>query len=189
MGGAWTSEQVLALSPDAGSTKRGKSLANVSKWPLLGHSDQAVWGECKGSGKTPYRTQIDLSEPAFRCSCPSRKFPCKHALGLFLLLAEQVDAFSNDLPPDWVTEWLETRSQAATRKQAKQKKAAADPVAQAKRAEKRTAKVAAGLEDLTRWLEDIIRHVVAQPQVHAVEGAAHAPGPDVGGLVHGDDGG
>lgn len=161
MGGAWTSEQVLALSPDAGSTKRGKSLANVSKWPLLGHSDQAVWGECKGSGKTPYRTQIDLSEPAFRCSCPSRKFPCKHALGLFLLLAEQVDAFSNDLPPDWVTEWLETRSQAATRKQAKQKKAAADPVAQAKRAEKRTAKVAVGLEDLTRWLEDIIRQGLA----------------------------
>ncbi|MEM6434049.1 MAG: SWIM zinc finger family protein, partial [Cyanobacteria bacterium P01_D01_bin.115] len=71
----WTSEQVLSLSPDANSAKRGKSLATVSQWPLLGRSEQAVWGECQGSGKTPYRTQIDLSEPAFRCSCPSRKFP------------------------------------------------------------------------------------------------------------------
>ena len=161
MGGAWTSEQVLALSPDASSTKRGKSLANLAKWPLLGHSEQAVWGECKGSGKNPYRTQIDLSEPAFRCSCPSRKFPCKHAIGLFLLLVEQRDAFSNAPPPDWVTEWLESRSQAATRKQTKQKKATADPEAQAKRAKKRTAKVETGLEDLTQWLEDIIRQGLA----------------------------
>ncbi|MFG6099542.1 SWIM zinc finger family protein [Leptothoe sp. ISB3NOV94-8A] len=161
MAGTWTSEQVLALSPDAGSTKRGKSLANVSKWQLLGHAGQAVWGECKGSGKKPYRTQIDLSEPAFRCSCPSRKFPCKHALGLFLLLVEQLEAFGNDPPPDWVTEWLEKRAQTANRQQIKHKKAAADPAAQAKRAEKRAAKIEAGLEDLTQWLADIIRQGLA----------------------------
>ncbi|MGB7486496.1 MAG: hypothetical protein WA901_09920, partial [Phormidesmis sp.] len=57
----WTSEQVLALSPDAGSTQRGKALASVAKWPMLGLGDQAVWGECQGSGKQPYRTAIDLS--------------------------------------------------------------------------------------------------------------------------------
>lgn len=160
MVGTWTSEQVLAMSPDTSSTKRGKALANASKWPLLGHSEHAVWGECKGSGKNPYRTQIDLSEPAFRCSCPSRKFPCKHALGLFLLFAEQRSAFSQTDLPDWVTEWIESRSQTAIRKQTK-KKAATDPAAQAKRAEKRTAKVEAGLADLSQWLDDIIRQGLA----------------------------
>lgn len=156
----WTSEQVLALSPDAGSTKNGKSLANVAKWVTLGSTAQAIWGECKGSGKKPYRTQIDLSKPAFKCSCPSRKFPCKHALGLFLLFAEQSAAFEQTSPPDWVTEWLAKRSQAQERKQAKATKAA-DPEAQAKRAEKRADKIVAGLTDLDQWLQDIVRQGLA----------------------------
>ena len=156
----WTSEQVLALSPDAGSTKNGKALANAGKWPLLGRSEQAVWGECKGSGKKPYRTQIDLSEPAFRCTCPSRKFPCKHALGLFLLLAEQPEAITTDSPPDWVTEWLEKRSQTAQRKQTKAAKAV-DPEAQVKRAQQREKKIEGGLANLDQWLQDIVRQGLA----------------------------
>ena len=43
-----------------------------------------LWGLCAGSGKNPYQTIVDLSGPAYKCSCPSRKFPCKHALGLLL---------------------------------------------------------------------------------------------------------
>lgn len=156
----WTSEQVLALSPDAGSTKRGQALATTAKWPILGCCEQAAWGECKGSGKTPYRTTIDLSEPAFRCSCPSRKFPCKHALGLFLLLAEGA-SFTHTTPPDWVLEWLENRTLSAQKRTQKQTKAASNPTAQAKRSQKRAAKVEAGLIDLDRWLQDIVRQGLA----------------------------
>ena len=29
---------------------------------------------------------IDSTGPAYKCSCPSRKFPCKHALGLLFLI-------------------------------------------------------------------------------------------------------
>ena len=162
---AWTSEQVLALSPDAGSTKRGKDLATVAKWPLLGCSEQAVWGECKGSGKNPYRTIIDLSEPAFRCSCPSRKFPCKHSLGLFLLLVEGAK-FERTALPDWVDEWLEKRfskGEAAPSHstEKKQTKAKAEPTAQKNRSDKRALKVEAGLIDLDRWLQDIVRQGLA----------------------------
>ena len=164
----WTTEQILALAPDSGSIKRGKSLAIASKWPLLGRSNSAAWGECKGSGKNPYRTQIDLSDattPAFRCSCPSRKFPCKHALGLFLLLVEQENAFQSvsdsDPPPEWVTEWLTKRSQSAAQKQEKPQKSTVDLAAQAKRAEQRTAKIDAGLTDFNQWLEDIMRQGLA----------------------------
>ncbi|WP_299415760.1 SWIM zinc finger family protein [Acaryochloris sp. IP29b_bin.148] len=159
----WTVEQVIALSPDDKSTKNGKSLANASKWPTLGTNEQAIWGECRGSGKKPYRTQIDLSEPAFLCSCPSRKFPCKHSLALFLLFANQADLFTPTDPPDWVQEWLEKRSQTASRKQTKAK-ATADPEAQAKRMAQREAKISAGLADLDQWLRDLMRQGLATAQ-------------------------
>jgi SWIM zinc finger len=47
-----------------------------------------VWGLCAGSGKRPYQTVVDLTGPAYKCSCPSRKFPCKHALALLLNWAD-----------------------------------------------------------------------------------------------------
>ncbi len=45
-------------------------------------------GLCQGSGRQPYQARVDLAEPAFKCSCPSRKFPCKHGLALLLLFAK-----------------------------------------------------------------------------------------------------
>jgi hypothetical protein len=159
----WTQEQVIALSPDASSTKNGQKLANLQKWLSLGTQENALWGECKGSGKNPYQTQIDLSEPAFKCSCPSRKFPCKHALALFLLYVNQSNSFIEIPPPEWVTTWLENR---ANRQQKQQEKALAktkivDPQAQQKRIEQREQKVKAGLEDLSLILTDIIRQGLA----------------------------
>ncbi|MEO1353511.1 MAG: SWIM zinc finger family protein, partial [Cyanobacteria bacterium J06635_15] len=38
-------------------------------------------------------------------SCPSRKFPCKHALGLFLLLVPISDAFPSTRPPKLAVQW------------------------------------------------------------------------------------
>ena len=164
----WTAEQVIALSPDASSTKNGKKLASASHWVTLGRGDRAIWGECKGSGSKPYRTQIDLSEPAFKCSCPSRKFPCKHGLGLFLLFAEQPTLLGESAPPDWVEEWLqqrESREQVKATKKAK----AADPAAQAKRTEKREAKVRAGIQELGLWSQDLIRQGLAAVQSQSYE--------------------
>lgn len=95
----WTVERILALAPDSASAKAGQGLAGRRAWRSLGHADGTAWGECQGSGKAPYQAQIDLSEPAFRCTCPSRKFPCKHGLGLFLLLASEPVAFVEGSPP------------------------------------------------------------------------------------------
>src|SRR6185312_10448067 len=120
-----------------------------------GANDAAAWGLCQGSGKDPYQTQIDLSAAAFRCSCPSRKFPCKHGLGLFLLLAAQPGAFTETTAPDWVTSWLEARGaraeQTAQRAEAKARgEVTVDAEAQAKRTQERERKVAAGLDEVER---------------------------------------
>jgi uncharacterized Zn finger protein len=109
----WTVEQILSLAPDAAVSKDGQSLAAARKWQLLAHTESAVWGEIKGSGKTPYQSQIDLTGPAFKCTCPSHKRPCKHALGIFLLWAKQPDAFTKAEPPDWVTTYLANRAKRA----------------------------------------------------------------------------
>ena len=97
-------ERVLAMAPDPAAAKAGQGQAVRVRWTALGHDEGAVWGECKGSGATPYRCQATLADGAARCSCPSRKVPCKHALGLLLLLAAgEVPAAS---VPDWVADWL-----------------------------------------------------------------------------------
>src|SRR5499426_7619 len=165
----WTTEQIIALAPDAGSAKAGQGLAAARKWLSLGADDQTAWGLCQGSGKDPYQAQIDLTEPAFRCSCPSRKFPCKHGLGLFLLLAAQPAAFEEKEPPDWVVEWMASRAKRAKQRSEKQTKADAgeklvDEAAQAKRAAGREAKVTAGLRELELWLRDIARGGLAAVQ-------------------------
>jgi hypothetical protein len=164
MSSPWTTEKVLALSPDASSSKSGQQLANASKWGVLGRSAIALWGECQGSGKLPYRTQIDLTEPAFRCSCPSRKFPCKHELGLFLIFAGQSDVVTQGDPPDWVQEWLDKRSQTTQKKQEANAEKPVDPIAQAKRVAQREAKVTAGLAELDLFLRDVVRQGLATVQ-------------------------
>lgn len=168
MSSQWTTEQVLALAPDAASAKNGRGLATRRKWVSLGSQGTVLWGECQGSGKDPYRTQIDLSEPAFRCSCPSRKFPCKHGLGLFLLLAEQPGEIGAAEPPDWVADWLASRSQRAEKqvekqveKQTKLQEQATDPIAQAKRGAERQRKVSGGMQELRLWLDDRVRQGLA----------------------------
>ena len=105
-----TADQILALAPDPASAKAGQGLASPRKWSALGYSERAAWGQCQGSAREPYQTEIDLSEPAFHCSCPSRKFPCKHTIRLFLLFANRPELFSADAKaPDWLTTWLDGR--------------------------------------------------------------------------------
>lgn len=162
----WTTEQILALAPDAASAKAGQGLSAARHWQTLGCDEKSIWGLCQGSGKNPYQTQIDLAEPAFKCSCPSRKFPCKHGLGLFLLFASQRQAFTEKMPPAWVTEWLESRAR-RTEQKAEKLQVPGKPIdeaAQAKRAAAREAKVAAAVQVLQLWLRDLVRNGLAVAQ-------------------------
>ncbi|MEV0794205.1 SWIM zinc finger family protein [Kribbella sp. NPDC050459] len=149
--GLWDVEQVVGLAPDAASVKAGQGLARGEKWSGAGATDRAVWGLCQGSGQQPYQTGVDLSGPAYKCSCPSRKFPCKHALGLLLLWAKgEVPAAGE---PDWVQTWISQRAERPERKPGE----VADPVAAQERAARRADRVSAGLAELAGWLDDQVR--------------------------------
>ena len=152
-----TVEEVTALAPDDASAKAARGLVSPGKWPLLGANESAAWGECQGSGSKPYQTQVDLSGPAFRCSCPSRKFPCKHGLALLLLRAEHGDRFVGGETPAWVAEWLASRGEKAQKKESQQaEKAAApvDPQAAARREAQRWKRIEGAALDLQRFLAD-----------------------------------
>lgn len=134
---------MLGLAPDAASQQAAAGIAQPAKWGGTGCDDRAVWGECRGSAV--YRTSVDLEGPAFSCSCPSRKVPCKHVLGLLLLWSD--GPVAPDASPPWVAEWLARREE---RRPARPRSATVDP----KTAERREQRVGDGLEEFGRWLRD-----------------------------------
>jgi SWIM zinc finger len=161
----WTVQRVEQLAADAAAMKAAHGLAKPAKWRNLGRSESVVWGECQGSGAHPYQVRVDLDDVAYKCSCPSRKLPCKHTLGLLLLLADGMP-FGATVPPEFVSEWSANRAKRAEKRAAPEKPP--DPAAQAKRIEKREARIDAGLEQLQVWLDDLMLHGLA---------AAHAQPP------------
>ncbi|MCK2236352.1 MULTISPECIES: SWIM zinc finger family protein [unclassified Crossiella] len=148
-------DAVLALAPDQQVAASAAKLTALAGWDGLGRDESLLWGLCRGSGKTPYQVCVDLGDRTPRCSCPSRKFPCKHALALQLLHAQ--DKVAADVPPQWAGEWLARReartapvepdssAEALTRRAA----------ASARTAAKRAAAVQAGVTGLREWLADL----------------------------------
>ena len=152
-------DQVLAFAPDSASAAAARKLAPMRYWRNPGRSDAAVWGECQGSAL--YHVAVDLTGPAWKCSCPSRKIPCKHALGLMLFAASAPEAIPISEPPPWLTEWLDARARTAARRESKRAAAPPDPEAQAKRAAQRFERVREGIDGLELWMQDLVRQGLA----------------------------
>jgi SWIM zinc finger len=147
-----TSEGVAALAPDAKVAAAGKKLGVLKSWEDIGRSPEAVWGECRGSAV--YQVRVDLSDLAVKCSCPSRKQPCKHAIGLLFVSVEAPPPDAT--PPDWVTDWLARRA-ARKRAEGRDEPIPADPEAKEKREKRRRSRISAGLDALDLWMEDLVR--------------------------------
>ncbi|AWT36443.1 hypothetical protein GCM10008956_14480 [Deinococcus arenae] len=165
-----TPDPILTLAPDAGSAASARTLATPARWPDLHAGPTHLWGHCQGSGARPYLTGVDRSgpdAPAFKCSCPSRKFPCKHALALLLLHESHPQHFGTDPAPDAIRTWLDGRAgkhapPEADTDPAGETRSGPDPTAQAKRRAAREKKVSLGLDGLQTFLQDLVRDGLAQ---------------------------
>jgi SWIM zinc finger len=155
---------IAALAPDAASWKAASGLVKDSVWSGSGSQGAFVWGLAAGSGAKPYQVVIDTSGvekgvlPS-SCSCPSRKFPCKHALALAVRAAARMPAA--DTPPAFAQSWIDKRAASANK--------AANPVAapsspeeaekaakaSAKRAASTDASVLAGVRALESAVDDL----------------------------------
>ena len=165
---SWTIDQVLSFAPDPATAKRGQALASERQWRTLEGNERAIWGECKSSSVTYYKTQVDLSGPGFQCNCPSRKFPCKHTIALLLIFISRSEAFfiREDMPT-WVAQWLATRGDKTAQN--------SRPAATAERLEKnanlrsknrlkRLEEMKQGVKDLETWLLDLTRQGLASTE-------------------------
>jgi hypothetical protein len=154
--GRWSIDQVLALAPDAAAAAAARKLARPGPWSQTGAFGDLLWGSCAGSGANPYRTIVDRSGPATTCTCPSRKLPCKHALGLLLLWAGGAVPGADE-PADDALAWKQGRDARAAGAAARRPRGERDEAAAAKRAEQRAARVESGLAELEMWLRDQVR--------------------------------
>lgn len=164
-----TYEHILTLAPDPGTAQRAKSVAHAQRWLSLEGNGRAIWGKL-GDPTDPYLTIVDFKGPAFRCSCPVRRLPCKHGIGLLLLFSKNNDAFRVvDEVPDWAASWLKSRdaklgNAASPLPEAPARSSEAALALAAKRQEtreKRMFQMAAGLAELENWIFDLFRQGLA----------------------------
>jgi uncharacterized Zn finger protein len=181
-------EVVQDLAPDQASLTAAKKLLKPAKWPVLGKSSSVntIWGQCQGSGSNPYYTMADVVDHGYKCTCPSRKFPCKHVLALLWQFADSPSDFVAEEPPEWVTEWLGRRRKTASaettespKQKAKKNIHATDQLAESlspeelarreaaklKRAAQNRAAteaaISAGMKALQQWLSDQLQSGMA----------------------------
>ena len=160
----WTIEHIKNMANSPAAFKRAQDLVNKGKWQSLSISQngRALWGECKGSGRNPYKTEIDLNNGgAFRCTCPSREHPCKHALSLLYIYVDRQEKLNKQTIEGTLQDWLKKRDDKQTAKEQKVEKTpeeiAKSQAAKAKRWEKRLALMSSGIETFYLWLVDLIR--------------------------------
>jgi hypothetical protein len=179
----WSRAQVLAAAPDDASRRAATPLTASRLWSESGRGPtDLLWGRCRGSA-----TYAVVADPgrSYACSCPSRKSPCKHALALLLRWADGL------VPPGDEPAWAS--SAAGTRRPPRpEEEREPDVDAAAARAAERRAKVAAGLEELDRWLHDQVRTGLSVWERRAwthVDGVAarmvDAQAPGVAGMLRG----
>lgn len=118
----------------------------------------------------------------YRCTCPSKKQPCKHVLALLVLWAGASPAVPDAPAPAEIAAWLASRAgsepsladllegrspvelrataagRAAGPADPEATMARADPEAAAARAEARIGRIRDGMGELELWLGDLIRH-------------------------------
>lgn len=182
-------DKIEAIAPDQASLRAARKLLKPAVWSGLAADNAGlVWGECQGSGAIPYRVAISEPEAGYKCTCPSRKIPCKHALGLMWLRAEGNAAFASGTAPEWVQDWARRRrppseentepagsaSEKSIALASGEETAAADPRAEMRaaaareRARKdREKSIAAGLQDLDHWITDQMEAGLAGFPAHA----------------------
>jgi hypothetical protein len=160
---AWPRDRVLGLAPDRASIVAATQLAGTRTWLGVGTDSMGLWGSCTGGGHL-YETVVDLgSPPAYACSCPSQKVPCKHALALLLEWSDGLVPVGQPTPfaDTWLSARAARRAQSEPENAQRRRGELVDPAAAAKRAAARADRVTAGLADLDQWLGDQVRGGIA----------------------------
>jgi len=96
---------VDSQAPNAAAINNARGVVLKKKLVGLFRSPDGtlLFGECKGSGAENYRPSADFgdpSKPVYRCTCPSRQFPCKHSLAMLYAHAQGAKFVEKEMPAD-----------------------------------------------------------------------------------------
>src|SRR5882672_2011059 len=110
-----------SLAPNAAAIKNARGVVIKRKFVGLFRSADGtlIFGDCKGSGAENYRPSADFSDPTkpvYRCTCPSRQFPCKHSLALLYAHAQGAKFVEQDVPADISEKRSKIQQKAAKKK-------------------------------------------------------------------------
>lgn len=159
-----TETYVDSLALNSAAIKNGRDLVKKNSFPKLCLSDDRtlVFGECKGSGKEPYRCSADYikpESPVFRCSCPSRQFPCKHILGLLYAYAAGAPFQTEDVPEE-IADKREKVQKREDKKQESLAEGQTEPAAKRKTNKSALVKKIAAQLDGLQLLNKLVRDIV-----------------------------
>lgn len=152
-----TEQFILLQAPNAAAAANGRKLSGGGKFSSLRRTETGdlFWGECAGSGKTPYRVSIDWTDPnapVCRCSCPSRQFPCKHALGLMFEQLARKNFETAEVPQDIAEKRAKQAARTAKKESAPVKPKKTNAAAQTKRLKKQLE----GLDMAEKMVRDLL---------------------------------
>jgi len=155
-----TEEFVRTQAPNPAAFSNAQKISRTGGFQKLYRTadESLIFGECKGSGKTPYSASADFSgdAPVFRCSCPSRQFPCKHCLALMLEYLAGKQFEQADVPED-----IERKRGKIAARAEKAEKAAASPVPDTAAAAKKLKRQREGLALAEQFVTEILTNGTA----------------------------
>ena len=158
-----TEQFILLQAPNPTAAENGRKLSKKGSFSALHKAEDGTlyWADCAGSGKNPYHVSIDCTDPdapVCRCSCPSRQFPCKHALGLmFEMLADKPFTVA-DIPQDIADKRARQAARAAKKEAAAEEggKPAKPKKPNAAAQKKKLAKQLEGLDTAEKMVDDLL---------------------------------
>jgi hypothetical protein len=153
-----TEELIEAAAPNADAAKNGRGLVLKNKFVALHHSDDKtlLFGRCQGSGKSPYLCSADFAQPekpVYRCTCPSRQFPCKHSLGLMYAYTQGKSFSVAEVPEELAAK----REKAAARVEKKAEEAEQPRKVNKSALAKKIKAQLEGIDLLERLTQDLVR--------------------------------
>ena len=145
-----TEQLILSLAPNSTAAANGRKISAGGGFVKLYRSEDSTFfmGECKGSGATAYVTSADYineNKPVFRCSCPSRQFPCKHSLALMYEMMSDKEFAICEIPEDILSKRKKLAAKSAKAENAETENTdpeSAEKTAKKKAAAKKTASAA-----------------------------------------------
>jgi len=155
-------EFINSTAPNQNAIVNGWGLVRKNSFVRynVSQDESIIFGECIGSGSSNYLTSVDFvkpDNPVFRCTCPSRQFPCKHALGLMYAYVSGKKFSREEIPADI----LEMRDKVEKREEKKKEKPEGNTAGEPKKVNKAALvkKVKAQLEGL-ELMDKIIKSIL-----------------------------